>query len=408
VLPKSASVVVVGGGVLGTSAAFHLAEAGCRNVVLLERGPIAGGTTPFAAGQTGYLNDDRFALQFGAYCVDFFAHFQERTGNAIDFRRCGSVRIALTEKFQTDLEKRRQAAHEIGHTDVEFLTPSRARQLAPTLQIPEGAAVLFIPRDGYADPKSVAVAYAAAAQERGVLIQTRTHVTGLDVAGGRVAAVQTEEGAIKSDWVVLAVGAWTRQFGRQVGLNLRAVPVRHQAFVTAPLRSVLPSQPIIRIAEPQIYARQEGGGLLVGGYGYRPLSVEMSDFPSDFEISALPADRISYQLLTEAAAKFFPALRGAIVVQERRGLPTISPDNQLLVSESTQIKGLVVASACGVGGVERSPGIGRLVAEIVSGKPTWLPPEGLSIDRFGDNFSADAPLRGRCEEVYAHHYHGEY
>src|SRR5438128_12611586 len=107
VLPRTADVVVIGGGVLGTSAAFHLAEAGLTRVVLLDRGPIAGGTTPFAAGQTGYLNRDLLALRFGAYCVEFFERFQERTGYALDFRQHGSLRIALTDAYRADLEARR-------------------------------------------------------------------------------------------------------------------------------------------------------------------------------------------------------------------------------------------------------------------------------------------------------------
>src|SRR3954447_11402517 len=135
-LPTTADVVVIGGGVLGTSAAFHLAEAGLRNVVLLDRGPIAGGTTPFAAGQTGYLNRDRFALQFGAYCIEFFEQFRERTGYAIDFRQHGSLRIALTETYRADLEARRAAALSIGH-EIEFLTPTQARDKVPLLELPE-------------------------------------------------------------------------------------------------------------------------------------------------------------------------------------------------------------------------------------------------------------------------------
>src|SRR5204862_2067717 len=111
-LPKSADVVVIGGGVLGTSAAFHLAGAG-RNVVLIDRGPIASGTTPFAAGQAGYLNRDRFALEFGIYCVEFFEHFQERTGYPIDFHQCGSLRVALTEPYRRDLEARRTTARDL-------------------------------------------------------------------------------------------------------------------------------------------------------------------------------------------------------------------------------------------------------------------------------------------------------
>jgi glycine/D-amino acid oxidase-like deaminating enzyme len=405
-LPKTADAVVIGGGALGTSAAFHLADAG-RNLVLIDRGPIAGGTTPFAAGQTGYLNCDRFALTFGLYCIEFFEHFEERTGYAVDFRQSGSLRVALTEHYQRDLEARHAAAREFGH-DVTFLSPQEARELVPAFEPPEGCRILRIPRDGYVEPKSVAVAYAAAARDRGASIHTRVTATGLHVVDGSVRGVHTSQGTIHTEWVVLAAGAWTRQFGRRLGLNLHAVPVRHQAFVTAPMPNVSTSQPIVRLTEPQVYVRHEAAGLLVGGYGYRPLSFDMDGFPADFEIPALPADPVYYCQLAEAARRFFPSLSDAVVVKELRGLPTISPDGRLLVSESSEIRGLVVVSACGVGGIDRSPGVGRVVAEIVNGEQKWLPPEVLSIDRFGDTYADDAHLRSRCEEVYAHHYHETY
>ena len=194
-LPKSANVVVIGGGVLGASAAFHLAEAGLDEILLIDRGPIASATTPQAAGQTGYLNVDRFALKFGTYCIEFFENFEQRTGHAIDFRQCGSLRVALTEPFQKDLEARHAAARELGQ-DVEFLSPARARELVPTFDPPEDCRILLIPRDGYVEPKSVAVAYAAAAKDRGVAIETRVEATGLLIEDGRVTGVRTREGII--------------------------------------------------------------------------------------------------------------------------------------------------------------------------------------------------------------------
>jgi 4-methylaminobutanoate oxidase (formaldehyde-forming) len=406
-LPKSANVVVIGGGVLGTSAAFHLAEAGQDDVLLIDRGPIASATTPQAAGQTGYLNVDRFALKFGTYCIEFFENFEQRTGHAVDFHQCGSLRVALTEPFQKDLEARHAAARELGQ-DVEFLSAAQAREIVPTFDPPEDCRILLIPRDGYVEPKSVAVAYAAAAKDRGVAIETRVEATGLRIDAGRVTGVQTREGTIAAESVVLAAGAWARQFGQQVGLNLRTVPVRHQAFVTGPIAGVLPGQPIVRITEPQIYVRHEAGGLLVGGYGYRPLSFDMDEFDQGFEVSALDADPVYYQQLGMAATKFFPSLGGAVVVQERRGLPTISPDGRLIVSEPSGVGGLIVLSACGVGGIDRSPGAGRMVADIVSGREPWIDPSVLSADRFGDEYGTDQSLRARCEEIYAHHYHEVY
>ncbi len=402
-----AGVVIIGGGVLGASAAFHLAEAGVHGVVLLDKGPIASGTTPFAAGQTGYLNRDRVALEFSTYCIEFFERFRDRTGYPIDFRQTGSLRVALTDRYRTDLKDRQQVAAANGDR-VEFLSAGQVQRRVPLLDLPPDAAVLSIPRDGWVEPKSVAVAFAAAARDRGVSIRTRLPVTRIETRDGSVCAVHTPEGRIETRWVVLAAGAWTRRLGQDLGLNLPTVPVRHQAFVTAPIAGVLPDQPIVRITEPQVYARPEAGGLLVGGYGYRPLSFDMADFPPHFEIAALEADPVGYRQLSAAAGRFFPCLRDAVVVQERRGLPTISPDGKLLVGEPAGCRGLLVASACAVGGIDRSPGVGRIVAELVSGKPVWGPATALTVDRFGDDFTEDAGLRAGCEEIYAHHYHEVY
>ncbi|MBC8355932.1 MAG: FAD-binding oxidoreductase [Planctomycetes bacterium] len=406
-LPKSANTVIIGGGVLGASAAFHLGDAGQSDVVLLDRGPIASGTTPQAAGQTGYLNVDKFAFEFGSYCIEFFENFEERTGHAIDFHSTGSLRVALTEKYQEDLEARLKAAREVGHS-VEFISSERAKEMVPTFDPPANSRILLIPRDGYVEPKSVAVAYSASAKDRGVVFNTHVEATGLVVENGRVTGVNTNEGTIEAEWVVLAAGAWTRQFGQRLGLNLHAVPVRHQAFVTGIVAGVYADQPIVRFTEPQVYVRHEAGGLLVGGYGYRPLSFDMDEFDQKFEISSLEADPIYYQQLRDATKAFFPSLGDATIVQERRGLPTISPDGRLVLSEPSGLRGLVVLSACGVGGIDRSPGAGRIVADIVCEREPWIDPSVLSADRFGDDYTTDASLRAQCEEIYAHHYHEIY
>jgi len=399
--------VIIGGGVLGTSVAFHLADAGQDNIVLIDRGPIASGTTPFAAGQTGYLNCDEFALKFGSYCVEFFENFEARTGHAIDFHQPGSLRVALTDVFKCDIEARHDAARALGHP-VEFLSNKQATELVPTFQPPDDCRILMIPRDGWVEPKSVAIAYSAAAQDRGAQIHTGINALGLNIENGRVRGLRTSEGVIQTDQVVLAAGAWSRQFAQQHDLNLCAVPVRHQAFVTGPIRGVLPEQPIVRVTEPQVYVRPEAGGLLCGGYGYRPLSMDMDDFPDDFEIPALKADSVYYEQLTEAASVFFPDLKDAMIVQERRGLPTVSPDGRLLVSEFESLAGLVVTSGCGVGGIDRSPGLGRVAADVIMNNEPWIDARMLSAERFDDQFTSDRRLRAQCEEIYAHHYHEIY
>jgi 4-methylaminobutanoate oxidase (formaldehyde-forming) len=369
---------------------------------LLDRGPIAGGTTPFAAGQTAYLPAHRYLLPFTTYCIEFFERFAESTGYAIDFHQHGSLRIVLTEPHLAGLEARVDAARSL-HDPVEWLTPQQAKSLVPALEVPEAKGILFMPRDGYVEPRSVAAAYAAAARDRGVTICTRTPVTGVELRDGAVRTVRTAAGAIRTQWVVVAAGAWTRQFCQHLGLNIRAVPVRHQAFVTAPLSVVSATQPVVRVVEPQVYIRPEAGGLLVGGYGYRPLSFDMQTFPERFEMPELEADQIYYRQLTEAAAASFPVLHEAVVIQERRGLPTITPDGQYLVSTVADVQGLIIMAGCQVGGIWASPGLGRIVADIVSGTES-LPAAAFKVDRFADAYAHETSLRSQCEQVYACHY----
>jgi 4-methylaminobutanoate oxidase (formaldehyde-forming) len=160
----------------------------------------------------------------------------------------------------------------------------------------------------------------------------------------------------------------------------------------------------VRIVEPQVYVRPEAGGLLVGGYGYRPLSLDLDTLPPRFEIPSLEADQIYYEQLAEAAAPYFPVLRQAGVIQERRGLPTITPDGQYLVSTVAQVQGLIVAAGCMVGGIFASPGLGRIVADTVSGQESLLPAALFKAERFADEYAHEAHLRSRCEQVYACHY----
>ncbi len=408
-IAKNANIVVIGGGVIGTSTAFHLAEAGHEDIVLLDSGPIANGTTLFAAGQTAYLTSHKNAMPFSLYCTEFFENFAEKTGYAIDFRQSGSIRIAMTEAYKHRVNEYVAAAVEVGDEERVHLISSRdALDMVPLLTLPEKpAAILYNGGDGYVEPKSVALGYVAGARDRGVTVHTHTRVTGIDIKDGVAKAVHTERGTIRANWIVLAAGAWTRKMAQQVGLDVPSVPVRHQAYVTAPMREVDPQQPIVRVIEPQLYVRPERGGLLVGGYGYRPISFDMHDYPNTFQIPALNPDPIYYSRLAQTATRFFPILQDAIIAQERRGLPTITPDSGMIISEAPQSKGLIIASGCQVAGVAYSPAIGHIVTDLISGQPSPFTADmEFEVDRFGNQYARDADLRARCEHVYGTMYWG--
>ena len=219
----------------------------------------------------------------------------------------------------------------------------------------------------------------------------------------QVRAVYTDRGKIQAEQVVLAAGAWTRQLAQRFGLEIPVVPARHQVYVTAPLVDVASQQPIVRLIEPQIYVRPEAGGLLVGGYGYRPVSFNMNDLPDHFEISALEPDSIYYNRLHQAATAYFPALKQAVVVQERRGLPTMTTDAKHIVSTVIEVEGLVIATGCQVGGIQNSPAIGRMVADLISGQDSFGLLSAFAADRF-ESVCSDIQLRDQCERIYSNLY----
>jgi len=202
-LTGRANVVVIGGGIFGTSAAFHLARGGQKDVILLDQGPIAGGTTPFAAGQTGYLNIKKDALSFSRYCIEFFENFENETGYPIDFKQNGSIRITVSDRNRPDLDAMAAIAAEFGDP-VEFLTPDRLRKLVPGLQLSEAAGILHV------SARRLHRAQGPGRRLRGRCARSRsrdiyhTPVIGLDLANGRVRSVQTANRSIECNWVVLA------------------------------------------------------------------------------------------------------------------------------------------------------------------------------------------------------------
>ena len=423
---KRANIIIIGGGVIGASIAFHLADAGHKEILLLDRGPLASGTTPYAAGQTAYLTSHRAALDFSVYCTDFFENFEKRTGYPIDFRQHGSLRIALTKPYMANLNGYLAAASELNEERVRLLTRTEALAMVPGFELAEEPpGILYNGRDGFVDPKSVALGYASGARDRGVQIRTHTTVHELRRSDGRVTGVvasskENKHEQIDANWVILAAGAWTRQIAQQCGIDIPSVPIRHQAFVTAPSKQVDPTQPIVRVIDSQIYVRPEAGGLLVGGYGYRPISYDMNNFAPNFEIGALEPDAISYDELKSEAARFFPLLHDASIVQERRGLPTVTPDGGMVMSNVAGAQGLVVASGCQVSGVAYSPGIGEVTTALIDGRQSILSPlatqqvqaqdgdknDSFSLTRFDGAYADDTVLRARCEHIYGSMYWG--
>jgi 4-methylaminobutanoate oxidase (formaldehyde-forming) len=204
--------------------------------------------------------------------------------------------------------------------------------------------------------------------------------------------------------VVDAAGAWARFLGEEIGLKIPALPVRHQYFITAPLPGVGVTQPVMRFPDLNGYMRQEAGGLLVGGFEATPRSFDLRQQPSAFEIKDTPPDMMVLRHFQAAMQRYVPILGEAIVVAERRGLPTLTPDGDFLLGDIPDVPGLYIATGCCVTGISAAPVLGKLLAElIVDGRPS-LDVSSMHIRRFGKTYDDPETLRQACEAVYAHYY----
>jgi 4-methylaminobutanoate oxidase (formaldehyde-forming) len=402
-MQRDAAVVIIGGGIFGCSVAYHLAKKGQRDVIVLDKHAIASGTTPLAAGLVPQVRATELLTRALTYSLELFERFRDETGCSAGFQQVGSLKIALDAARVQEMEDNIALGRKLG-IDIDFITPERAQTLAPGLRLDGVHAITFAPRDGFVQPHLAAVGLATAAHRLGVTLRTHTRVTGLSRGSDGLHRVHTDAGEIRAPVVVDAAGAWTRAIGQEAGVALPITPIRHQYYITAPLPGVSPRMPVIRFPDLSCYVRQEGGGLLVGGFETQPRSFEMQELPATFDIKDTPADMAVLHHFTARLQPYIPGLAEAFIVAERRGLPTLTPDGDFLLGDIPGVPGLYVASGCCVTGISAAPVLGKLLAElIVDGQPS-LDIAAMHISRFGATYQDATTLRQACEQVYAHYY----
>ncbi len=402
-MQRQTAVLILGGGIIGCSIAFHLAKKGQRDVVLLEKNAIASGTTPLAAGLIPQVRSTEHLTRAITYGIELYEHFEAETGCPPIFNQVGSLKIATDEARVAELHAHIAIGHKLG-IDIDFITPARAQELAPILRLDGIKALTFAPRDGFVNPHQAAVGLATAAHRLGVTLHTHTRVTGITLGTNGTHCVNTEQGEFRAPIIIDAAGAWTRLLGQAIGLRLPTVPVRHQYYITAPLPEVHPSLPMLRFPDLNGYIRQEAGGLIVGGFETHPRSFDMQQQPAAFDIKDVPADMEVLHRLTAALQSYVPVLAETFIVAERRGLPTLTPDGDFLLSDVPGVPGFYVASGCCVTGISAAPILGKLLAElIVDGTPS-LDISSMHLSRFGTEYEDPAALHRACEEVYGHYY----
>lgn len=376
-LPATASIVIVGGGVMGASAAYHLAKAGQRDVVLLERESFFGqGASGRNAGGIRYQFSTEINIRLSQLSLPMLDAFEEETGQAIDLRRCGYLFLLNNENDVAAFQQNVALQHRLG-VQTEWLSGDEIRRRLPVMQLDDALAGTWHAKDGLADPNGVVMGYINSARRLGVKHFTDTTVTAIETHSGKVAAVVTNNARIATPIVLNAAGPWAASVGKMAGLDLPIVPIRRQWFTTTSLPQIPRDFPFVLDFAQSLYFHREGDGLLIG--------MSNPNEPPGFDQSV---DK-DWELVTmEAAAKRLPMLETAGVASRLAGLYEVTPDAHPILG-STPVEGFYVCAGFSGHGFMHGPICGKLLAEeILDGRTTTLNIDDLRFDRFARRATA--------------------
>jgi 4-methylaminobutanoate oxidase (formaldehyde-forming) len=313
-LPTQAQAVVIGGGIIGTSTAYHLAKLGWKDVILIERNKLTSGTTFHAAGLVGQLRSSANITQLLGESVKLYQTLEQETGLATGWKMNGGLRLACNEERWTEVRRQATTARSFG-LEMHLLSPKEAQDLWPLMDVSDVVGAAFLPTDGQANPSDITQSLAKGARMNGARIFEDTEVTGIEVENGRVRAVQTSRGRVACEAVVNCAGQWAREVGAMAGANVPLVSVEHQYMVTEPIPGVASNLPTLRDPDRLTYYKEEVGGLVMGGYEPNPIPWAVDGFPKGVSFHLLQSDFDHFEQLMELALGRVPALETAGVKQ---------------------------------------------------------------------------------------------
>jgi len=396
-------IVIIGGGVVGASVAYHLAKLGRRDIVLLEQGRLTCGTTWHAAGLVGQMRPNRSMTRMSRYGTELYATLEAETGLATGWKRCGSVNVARTPERWIVFQRQAAMARSFG-IEVELLSPREALEKWPLLRIDDLQGALWFPADGKANPADLAMSLAKGARNLGVTIQEGVRVSSVNQRNGFVTGVETSAGPIGCEILVNCAGQWARALGAQSGVDIPLHSAEHFYIVTGPIAGVHPMLPVMRDPDGFIYFKEEVGGLVMGGFEPVAKPWGMDGIPDKFEFQLLPEDWEQFQPLMEAALHRVPALETAGVKMLLNGPESFTPDGNFILGEAPGLRNYFVAAGFNSAGIANAGGAGKLLAEWIAGGEAPMDLFEVDIRRFGA-FAADAKwLKARTVETLGLHY----
>ena len=386
-LPNKARVVIIGGGVIGCSVAYHLTKLGWTDVVLLERKQLTSGTTWHAAGLIAQLRATQNMTKLAKYSQELYGTLEDETGVATGFKRCGSITVALTEHRKEEIYRQAAMARAFG-VDVEEISPNEVKAKYEHLNIDGVVGGVYLPKDGQGDPTNIALALAKGARQRGAVVKERVKATGVVRNCKRITGVRwddgTQSGTIECDHVVNCAGMWGREVGKMLGVNVPLQACEHFYIVTEAIEG-LTQMPVLRVPDECAYYKEDAGKMLLGAF--EPVSKPWGPIPEDFEFDQLPEDFDHFEPILESAVERMPMLADAGIHTFFNGPESFTPDDAYHLGLAPEMDNVWVAAGFNSIGIQSAGGAGMALAQ-------WMDAGAKPFDLGDVDISRMQPFQG--------------
>ena len=402
-LPTTAKAVIIGGGIIGCSVAYHMGKLGWTDTVLLEKNKLTSGTTFHAAGLVGQLRTSANITQLLGYSVELYKRLESETGLQTGWKMNGGLRLACNAERWIEVKRQATTAHSFG-LEMHLLTPQEAQDLWPLMTIDDLVGAAYLPTDGQANPSDITLSLAKGARMAGVKIFEDTQVTRIIVENGRIRGVETQHGTVECEKVIACAGQWTRTLAATVGVNVPLISVEHQYMITEKIPGVTPNLPTLRDPDRLTYWKEDVGGLVWGGYEPNPKPWAQNGIPDHHVFSLLNSDYDHYSQFMEDAIARVPALETAGIKQLLNGPESFTPDGNFILGEAPELKNFYVGAGFNAFGIASAGGAGMALAEWAAKGEAPYDLWPVDIRRFGQVHRSTDWVCARTLEAYGKHY----
>ena len=402
-LPSHAQIVVIGGGIIGCSTAYHLARDHKADVLLIEQGRLTSGSTWHAAGLVGQLRSSASITRVLKYSVELYKGLAAETGLETGWKMTGCLRLATNADRWTEYKRLATTAKSFG-MEMHLISPDEVKRMWPLMDVSDLVGASWLPTDGQASPADITQSLAKGARMHGAKIHEGVTVTGFEMDGGRILAVLTDQGRIACDKVVNCAGMWAREVGAMAGITVPLQPIKHQYIVTEKIAGLAADAPTLRDPDRRTYFKEEVGGLVMGGYEPNPQGWVTGDIPANWEFRLFDDDYDHFGQHLEQAIARVPALADVGVKQMINGAESFTPDGNFILGPAPDCANMYVGAGFNAFGIASGGGAGWVLADWVMNGEAPLDLWAVDIRRFSTLHRDRDWVAERTLEAYGKHY----